>query len=203
MAGDRVPVTSSADINRTLGDLPDGTVLPGRNQIPETEWMIRDLVSFDAGNANHTLRFKCLPDEVGEEVTANYSEMGEVIGRSAPIIGYSNTGARMINFQLLFFAEADARAEVFNKVQWLQSLKYPEYEANFMSPPHLIRVIGGSFLYLKGILESCSVQYGAPYRLPDGLPMKATVALNIKEVVQVPYDWRDVRGVSKIGGWSE
>lgn len=214
MAGDKVPTQSFADANRLVGGLPEQKTvpvvhtasaeafdIPGASEQIDEPWRIRD-IDVLPGTPDSQLEFTCLPNEVSEEVSPNWSEMGDVIGRSAPVFGYASTGARTISFQLMFFAVQDAREEVFRRVQWLQSLKYPEYQANFMLPPHRVRVMGGKWLYLLGFVEQCSVQWGAPWARPGWMPMKAEISLTVKEIVTNPYDYKAVRGGLMVGGWT-
>ena len=156
---------------------------------------IRDL---DLGSGSEYIDFFYVPEEITDSVTPEWNPI-TVIGRSAPIHAYSGTGARSLALELNFFAEADAYNEVFKKVAWIQSLKYPEYIGKRMKPPHKVSLIVGRFIALDGILMSAEVSWKAPYDVETKFPMFATVSVTIEEVVENPYDYRVVRDAVRIG----
>ena len=163
---------------------------------------LRDLTAFHGGKEKEFIDFYYVPEEISDSVEPTYEEF-VIIGRSSPIQGYSSTGARSISLELQFFAEEDARTEVFDKIQWIQSLKYPEYIGQMIKPPHTVSLILGRFLALEGILKSADVAWKAPYDTETKYPMYAVTTITIEESVKVPYDYRAVRRSSKIGCASE
>ena len=147
---------------------------------------IRDLVT----NESRTYRY--FDDEtISDEVQSNWDEVA-IIGRSAPIISYSSTGARSVSLTLHFFAETDVHREVANEIAWLQALKFPTYAGAMMYSPHMIRLIVGSFLVMDGVIESCTPSWKSPYT-NDGYPMVAECSLSIKEVASTPPDYNTVK----------
>lgn len=159
--------------------------------------VIRDLTTQEG------IYFYFIPEEITEDVEVSWEE-ATILGRSAPIVGYSGTGARTVSFLLHFHAHEDAYKEVFQPVMFLQSLKYPEYSGSFMRPPHKIRCIMGLwFLDITGILQGAQVTWKAPYDVTGSsmYPMAAEVSLSIKEVVETPVDYRAVRDAHTLGEW--
>jgi len=171
--------------------------------------LIRD---FD-GNPNEFIRFVNIPPEISEDIAAQYNET-TIIGRSAPILGYSTTGARVVSLELTFFAEDDTNSpqRVFRDIRFLQSFALPTYQGKSMQPPHRIQLVIGNFINIIGIVEAVPVTWGAPYRLgisgsatvqgatrddnrrlAPSFPMLAKVTLTVKETLTIPPDLFQVR----------
>ena len=159
---------------------------------------LRDLEVPGEGPGSSYIDFFYIPGEISEEVTPDWQDI-VVIGRSSPLHAYGSTGARSVSLELNFFAESNAKQEVFQKVQWIQSLKYPEYRGKFMKPPHKVSLIIGRFIGIDGILKSADVTWKAPFEVETMYPMFATVNITIEEAVDTPYDYRTVREGSKVG----
>ena len=143
--------------------------------------------------------FYYIPDSIPDTVSPDWSELGPIIGRSAPIQSYGHTGARTLQIDLHFVAESDAYEEVFKKITWIQSLKYPEYRGQFMKPPHRISLVIGRFIAIDGILKDAPVTWKAPYDSDTMYPMLAETSLTIEEVVDTPYGYERVRDAIQIG----
>lgn len=158
---------------------------------------LRDLED-PLGEGPEYLDFFYIPGEISDEVSPDWQDI-TVIGRSSPIHAYGGTGARSISLELNFFAEEDAKSEVFDKVQWIQSLKYPEYRGKYMKPPHRVSLLIGGFIALDGILKSADVTWKAPYDSVSHMPMMATVNITIEENVDTPYGYKEVRRSVKVG----
>lgn len=154
---------------------------------------IRDL------ETSEFIDFFYIPEQISDDVSAEWNDIGPIIGRSSPIHAYGSTGARALNLELTFFAEVDARTEVFDKIQWIQSLKYPDYRGKFMKPPHRISLIIGSFIALDGILKSADVTWKAPFDSDSKFPMLATTTVTIEEDVDTPYGFDRVRKSIRLG----
>ncbi len=161
---------------------------------------IRELLP--TGGLGSSLDFQYMEDAITDSVEAEWSPT-TILGRSAPIMGYSSTGARELGLTLYFVATEDAVRDVHRKVSWLQSLKYPEYVGTFMRPPRRVRLIIGDFVCLDGILKGAPVSWKGPYDSGNGAdhirPMRAEVQLTIQEIVDSPYDFSRVRRSVCIG----
>lgn len=142
--------------------------------------------------------FFYIPGEISDSVNADWQEH-TIIGRSSPLHFYGSTSARTIQLELNFVAETNAFEEVFQKVAWIQSLKYPEYRGKYMRPPHRVSLIIGRFISLDGILKTADVTWRAPYDSETKFPMLAVVNLSIEEAVETPYGYERVRDAIKVG----
>jgi len=148
------------------------------------------LVDYETGDSRY---ITYVPDEIEEGVEAEYQEQ-TIIGRSAPIEGYSATGARTLSFSFTLFPtesgdpESVIKAEVFDMVMWLRSFVYPEYKGNFMFPPHRLQVIMGSFLNVVGIMKSAPVTWMKPFDPSTLFPHQAQLNFELTETVEDPFD---------------
>lgn len=143
---------------------------------------------------NKGLDFVHIPDEITESTSSQWKIQGDIIGRSAPLFGYASTGERLVSYQLTLFADIDAETQIKNTVAWLRSFMYPVYtSANVMFPPHRIRLVLGSFLSITGIMEGIDCTYRAPYEKGTLIPMYAEVPIQIKEVLEQPPSYAQIR----------
>jgi hypothetical protein len=160
---------------------------------PRIQGVLSKLIDYD--HPSEFLSFYWIPEEISEEVSANWEEI-TIIGRSAPIHSYAGTGPRTISVELQFVADGtgdSVEAEVHTKVQFLKSFTYPEYIANNLKAPHRLQLIIGGFLNVVGIIESADVTWRAPFEVETLFPMVATFPLTLKETVPNPFDYRQVR----------
>ncbi len=134
--------------------------------------------------------FFYLPDDMNENVEAQYNEESSIIGRSAPFFSYQSTGARTFEFLLYLIAEEEAYEEVYKRIRWLQSFCYPDYTGPLMRPPKKLQLfIGSGFVVMKGIIRSANVTWKKPLDAFIGYPMVAEIPINFNEVVTEPYDY--------------
>jgi len=180
--------------------MPNNTIYPGA------------IIDFETKERRDFIH---IPEQINETIETNYNEI-TIIGRSSPIQGYSDTGARTVSFDLTFVAteldaanEVDAiRRQVFEKMRFLQSFAFPEYDGNVMKPPHRIQIIIGSFLNIVGILQSVPLVWRAPYGigqsdardqgsgnrvLAPNYPMVADINLTVIETLAIPLSFEQVR----------
>jgi len=171
------------------------------------------IVDFD-DTSSRSLPFINIPNELTESIDAQYNNI-PIIGRSAPIFGYSFTGARTVSLELMFVAEAPEDIDRnLTAVRFLQSFLYPVYEkaSNSMRPPHRVQLVLGTFLNIIGIVTNLSVNWQGPYHLGTSdsatvgttsqdekrllaptIPMVARIPFTVIETVAVPPDLGQVR----------
>ena len=174
-----------------------------RANLPGIFGVLKDWDLQNGGGGISQIKFFYIPDTVSENWSAEWQKIS-IIGRSAPLWGYSNTGARTVSLNLTFFAENDAQREVHDKVRWIQTFLLPDYSKKFMVRPHRLQLVLGNFINIVGVLESCPITWKAPYMSmgrtasPD-YPVMADVALSIAETVDTPFGaagWRSRPGAT-------
>lgn len=117
-----------------------------------------------SGGPPHIITMNNLPD-ISDSKMANYSN-SPIIGRSAPLYTYSNSGDRNISIQIhLFVVDAFDAETNLEHLRWLQSACYPtEGESGVpFSPPPICQIRCGDLL-AKGqavcaVLNNCSVKF--------------------------------------------
>lgn len=165
------------------------------------------LVDIDSPNRER-LVFGWMPISISDEKAANWESVS-IIGRSEPIMGYSDSGPRNFGFEFEFYASLFQSDQdnlggltgydiVKQKVDWLRSLSYPDYTGQYLKPPHRVLLSIGALLKSIVICTSCNATYEGPWneRL---LPMIAKVSIALQEVNRIPFSYEQVREGRDIG----
>lgn len=162
-------MNNKATIAGKLQDINCSIVIPGEGRSP------------------HIITMNNLPD-ISDSKQASYNNEG-IIGRSAPLYTYSNSGDRSISMQLHFFITQDTCSNLscgqcadcnLDNLRWIQSAVYPRKgtSAPYLPPP-ICRIKCGDLLAkdhspICVILKSYSVKFptevswdettGCPYK---------------------------------------
>ena len=102
--------------------------------------------------------------------TANYNDIGDIMGRYESISVYTNSNAQDISLTLIYIAEGDSdnpnhstpwtlqATEFFKKK--LQALTYPDYAPRYSAPPRVLLNIGNIFQRVPVTIRSISIDEG-------------------------------------------
>jgi len=101
------------------------------------------------------LEFQYNPSEIADSKSSKYADI-TVPGISHPRHQYISGGNRQITFKISFF-----KGNVKEKVNWLQSLLYPEHSGSVLkSPPHrVIFIFGELYPEVVCIVRNVKVRY--------------------------------------------
>lgn len=104
------------------------------------------------------------PDSLGETITGNFNSE-EIVARSAPIVTYTNTGARTVQVSLTQTEDTlpNDYDDINKYIDALKALVYPNYSNNLVVPPSSQLVIGET-LNIIGVVTNVSVNWQGPYR---------------------------------------
>ncbi len=166
------------------------------------------LVDIDTTEQPNRLDFDYIPDQINDENAANYSSTN-IIGRSAPLQGYQDSGPRTFSIELKFHASLqEAEVDHFHnsygydavkaRIDWLRSLTYPDYSETYAKPPHRVLFVIGTLIKSICIVDSINVTYRSPWN-DNLLPMVAELTLPLKEVASVPWGVTEVRAGIDVG----
>lgn len=147
------------------------------------------------------LKFKYFEEEISDSISAVYNSP-QVIGRSVPFMGYSNTEARRLSLTIHFISETEGgEYSAYNSVTWLQAKLYPTYLGDNMQPPPILELTLGTWLILKGILQNLSVTWKAPFDINSGVPMHAVVPFELTVLgwhsIPSPLEHNDIIGLRR------
>ena len=116
-----------------------------------------------------TLYFTNIPDDIGSSKQANINPT-TILGRSETIKTYGSSGGRAWNLNLQFFAtdagaswEEDVKKAVVDKVNWCESLVYPQYINRLSQGPPLVRFIFGDYLNVLTLCTSVQTSVTGPW----------------------------------------
>jgi len=117
------------------------------------------------------LEFQYNPSEIGDSKSSKYADI-TVPGISHPRHQYISGGNRQITFKLSFF-----KGNVKEKVNWLQSLLYPEHSGSVLkSPPHrVIFIFGELYPEVVCIVRSVKARYFNLFETETLIPQQAEV----------------------------
>ena len=141
---------------------------------------------------------------VSENLPVSYSSPGNILGRSVPVLGYDNTGARTVAINLELFAGAPYRPDLDPKtdsdlvetlhkdLDLLKSFEYPDYSSAIVIPPPMVLLSIGSSLKIRGALQGLQIEYSRPFDSKNR-PMMASVSFTVTQVSEDPPDNYDIR----------
>jgi len=174
--------------------------MPNRKIMNNPDWFSAYIASTSSSIDNGVLPLPTIPESVSESISLNTNEQA-IIARSAPIISYSNTGARVVSFT---FAIADdymptrgvngTQYTIDEYVNALKSLEYPVYKQSEVISPQCVLRIGS--IKLKGIVTSVTVSWKGPLSniVAGGCYSRADVSIQFKEVSNVVKGAIDIKG---------
>ena len=122
-----------------------------------------------------------------------------IIGRSSPILGYSNSEGASFSLSVPIFAsieQGDGRTvqDVREACDFFLSLAYPDYTGGDVKPPHRCRLyMAGQLKVQEVVCTNVDVNYLGPWDVDSGLSHRASVTISFQEVDDVPKDYSDVR----------
>ena len=142
------------------------------------------------------------PEQLQDTSQANFSEES-ILGRSAPIYSYSNSGPRTLNITLKLHRELTSQVNgqsddiVEELAKGLQAAVVPDYQlgSKMVNPP-LVAVSFGSDVYIKGIIRgTVTVTRDLPIIMEDKY---AVMGIGFSVVETTPFTGRDILSV---GSW--
>lgn len=136
----------------------------------------------------HVINLTHVPEEIEDANSASFSETN-ILGRSAPVLGYDGSGPRNVTFTLQLHDDYCPQG-IKKAVHELKSLTYPKYGNYIQAPRCYVRI--GDFLRITGVCEDVSVGWKKPYR--DGVFVYADVSLSFKAALEVPFSVDEVLG---------
>lgn len=148
-----------------------------------------------------TLTFQMMPEIITESKAANWTPTS-ILGRTEPIQGFESSGERTLQLELNFLESRDQNdtssweqgVYVFEKVKWLRSLVYADYQQQLIRPPHAVYIFIGYLIWMRAICRDYNVSYKSPWDVKSLYPIFATVNLTFAECneMYIP-DFFDVR----------
>lgn len=140
-------------------------------------------------NTGTRIELDLLPESIDDSYTANYNST-PILGRSTPIIGYSEGGPRSISFSVKLHDDviSEAGMDIVDKVNILKALSYPSYENDrVISPKCYVRI--GSMISMTGVCNNVGVSWEPPYsptKKGRVSYLQAEVSLSFDEVQPIP-----------------
>lgn len=135
------------------------------------------------------------PAGLQDEKSVSYAVV-KLAGRSNPYVQWSSSDERKLSFTLELYRQRENH-EVAQKVRWLESIQYPEYDAEgyLLSAPHRVLFIFGERYTgsTMWVVQSVKTTFHGLWT-PDLLPLYASVDLTLLEWREKPMNYRDVRG---------
>lgn len=133
-----------------------------------------------------TIEFECEPEEFTDSTSAQFDAQ-DVRGRSSPYQGYSSSGPREINFNVMLHDDL-CKNGILSTVNRLRSLVYPNYSGILLAPASKIRI--GDMIHCNAVITDVSVTWQKPFR--NGVYVTASVDVSAIEVVENAHSATDI-----------
>ena len=132
------------------------------------------LVDVDTGQR---MEFQYNPNEIIDEKSTAYAAI-KVPGMGLPRYQFVAGEARKISFKVEFF-----KGPVKEKVQWLQSLQYPDHTGTALknAPHRVLFIFGDLFPGVVCIVPSVKVRYFGNFESSSLAPQRAEVEVSLEE----------------------
>lgn len=174
--------------------------MPKRIIMNNPDWFSAYIASTSSQISEGVLPLPTIPQSVAESVSLNTYEQ-QIIARSAPVISYTSTNARTVNFTISVADDymptkgsSGTQYTIDEYVNALKSLEYPRYTSNEVIVPQCILKLGN--IKLKGIITSVSITWNGPLSniMAGGCFSRADIALQFKEVSNVVKGSISIKG---------
>ena len=161
--------------------------------MPNSEPTAGYIVDVETGEQ---LVFSFNPESINDDKSVSYAVI-KIAGRSNPFVQWSSSDERKVSFELKFYRLTKDDQEVNQKVKWLESLQYPEHDAEgyLVAAPHRVLFIFGSRYTgdLKWVAEVVDVSFSNLWT-KDLSPLFATVNITLIEWREQEISYKDIRG---------
>lgn len=144
--------------------------------------------------------------------TANWNDVGEVMGRFETQSVYGNSSAQELSLTLNYYAESanDKRrnTEYNNSIKndWtmtliervkmqLQSITFPQYDGKFSPPVKVLLNIGNIFNEVPVVIKSVAIEEGPPYEIDTMRAMFKRITIEMRtsypawQTISAPKVW--------------
>ena len=119
------------------------------------------------------------PQGLSESISANYNEQ-TIVARSAPMITYTDTGARGVNFNLKVHEDILPKGyNIDSYVNAFKALVYPEYNNGNVTPPS-VKLMVGTSVNVIGVPKSVNISWDTIIFRDNRIPM-ASIDVSITE----------------------
>lgn len=151
--------------------------------------------------AGTSLDIPVYPEELQDSVSANYTQMPELIYQYEPWQLYQSSGPRIAPLTFLFHRDmwsgdaADGKANEL--IRFFEAMCYPEYAGSIVNSDIATLYIKGE-TFVRGIVTEVSKKWSGPL-LRDGFYAVCELSVSITEVSENPLSASFVRSKSLIG----
>lgn len=148
-----------------------------------------------------TVDFPVYPETVEDGVSAEYSQMPDLIYQYEPWFVYQNSGPRSCTYDFHMHRDmwtgdhADGKCNELIRI--CESQCYARYQGSSVQTPLVSLYISGKSL-ITGIMTSAKVSWGGPI-LNDGWYGEVTLSISIVEVSQSALNYDTVKSKGLIG----
>lgn len=194
----------------TITGLADGLPLSRINQYEEALIDALDVIT-KAGDSygvlvdlKHNKEFKFhIPQSFSESYPVSWSSPGNVLGRTAPVLGYESTGARSIALDLHLYAgegyykpssssdNVDYVEKLHEDLAFLESLEYPDYSSAIIEPPPVVLLSLGESVKIKGVIQGLNIVHSRPFDSKNRA-MSAHVSFTVTQCSDDPPGYLDI-----------
>ena len=158
-------------------------------------------VSLYSSFSNYAIDFPVYPEQVDDGVTANYTQMPDLLYQYEPWQVYQSSGPRTCTYDFHMHRDmwtGDHRDGKCNElIRFCEAQCYAKYRGASVDTPTVTLYVSGKPL-ISGIMNNAKESWGGPIGL-DGWYLECTLSISITEVAQSALNYDKVRQKSIIG----
>ena len=158
-------------------------------------------ISLYSSLVNDKMDFPVYPEEVSDGVSANYTQMPDMLYQYEPWQVYQSSGPRSNTYTFKFHRDmwsgdhTDGKANQL--IRFCEANCYPEYNGSAVNTPTVTLYIGGQ-AHITGVMTECRPKWSGPIG-QDGWYLMCELELGITEVSETPLSYSTVMNKGLIG----
>lgn len=178
------------------------TQVSGSNDVWEFAKIPWGKMTIYSSIANASKDFPVYPDEISDNVVANYTTMPELIYQYEPWQLYTSSGPRTVTYSFSFHRDmwtGDHRDGKANElIRFCMANCYPEYNGSAVNSSYSTLYMNGQIL-IRGVITDVQVQWSGPLGVGDDFYLFCRLSLTFIEVSPYALDYWTVMNKPLIG----
>ena len=155
--------------------------------------------------SQETMDFPCYPEELEYTRGANYGEMDSLLYQYEPWYVYESSGPREQSLTFMLHRDMWTGNHLDGKcnelIRFCEANCYPDYNGAAVNTPLVTIYIAGT-AFITGVMTQVTPHWQGPIG-QDGWYLQCELTITLNEVAAAPLNYKSIRKMNVIGGYSE